>query len=114
MSKLIISKNDLKEFSVAKFKDHEGCPDAIKLLYKRYGDRVDSLLKYKNDFLHIIVIDNKPHWPINFLCNLLTESAKLSFYENYLEDNIYYVGDKKIGQTCHKTFLKFNGHLTNT
>jgi arsenate reductase-like glutaredoxin family protein len=105
MGKLIISKAELKSFSVSKFKDHEGCPDAIKLLYRRYGDRVDNLLNYKDDFLHIISIDNKPHWTINFICNLLTESSKMSFYDQYLDNIAYSTGSKEVTQFCLKTFL---------
>lgn len=104
MSKLVISKKELESFSVAKFKDHEGCPDAIKLLYKRYGDRVDNLLKYKNDFLHIIVTDNKPHWPINFICNLLTEQYKLSFFEKYLGEVVFLLGSKDIYKLATNAF----------
>lgn len=104
MSKVKISKEFIKNFSIAAVKDHEGCPEALTMLYKRYGDEVADLSKRKPDFVKLINEDNKPHWAMNFILNLMKEEYRFKFYEDEFEDCVYLLGDKKIAQDCLKAF----------
>lgn len=107
MNKLIVSKEYIKNFSIATVKDYEGCPEALKMLHQRYGDEVATLSKRKKDFLVLATDDNKPHWVVNFLLNLMQEKYKLNFFESYLDDSIYLCGDKNIAQVIHKAFSAY-------
>lgn len=105
MNKLLVTKTYINKFSVATVKDFEGCPDALKMLYQRYGDEVAILSSRKQDFIDLTIKDNKPHWTINFILNLMKENYRLMFYEDYFEVAVYRLGDKKIATDCQKAFL---------
>ena len=100
----IKNKKVLEKFTIKNIKNFEGCPDAAKVLYARYKDETDNLLKRKKDFVHLIVEDNKPEWAINFLLNILDEHHKFSFFEKRFNDAVYCSGDKDFSYNCLKAF----------
>ena len=104
MNKLIVSKEYINNFSVATVKDYEGCPEALKMLVQRYGDEVAVLSKRKQDFVKLVIDDNKPHWAINFILNMMKEKYRLEFFEHYFESLIYLTGDKRLSLDCQKAF----------
>lgn len=104
MNKLRVDKEFLDNFTISKVKDYEGCPDALKMLYKRYGDEVDTLSKRKDDVIKLINEDNKPHWAINFMLNMLKENYKMDFYESYIIAAIDNLQDDSLIQECKSIF----------
>jgi hypothetical protein len=100
MNKLIVDQDFINNFSIAKVKDYEGCPDALRMLILRFGHGSDVLSRRKADFIKIATEDNKPHWIINFLCNMLKEEYKISFYQDYLKTCLNVCPDNKMVQDC--------------
>ncbi len=96
MNKLKADKNDLINFSISKLKDYEGCPDASKLLFKHFGDQVDSLFNHEQYVLKLILEHNKPHWAINFILNLIHEEYRLKFFNLVFKDCLDEIKDKNL------------------
>ena len=105
MNKLIVTKAYINNFSVATVKDFEGCPEALKMLYQRYGDEKAVLSSRKSDFIKLSVEDNKPHWAINFLLNLMKEQYRIAFIDSYYDDLFLTLGSKDLVTACQKAFL---------
>lgn len=100
----ISNKKKLETFSIKQIKDYGGCPDAARLLFARYKDETDNLLKRKKDIVNLILMDNKPDWAINFLASLVDTNHKIKFFEKVFNDCVYNSGDKDYSYTSLKVF----------
>lgn len=98
VTKLNVSKDHLKEFSISKVVDFEGCPTALKYLQQKFGDRVESLADCRNEVEELILKDGKAEWVINFMLNLLTPKNRAKFFHETMAYSLTLINDQEISK----------------
>lgn len=97
MNKLLISKEEIENFSISSLKDFNGCPEALRYLTKVYGDKKDNLSLYQKDFYALINI-GKSAWVFQFCFSILKKEYCFEFYKKHSRQLITKIEDFDLKQ----------------
>jgi len=109
---LVITEDQIKNFSIDVVKDYEGCPEALIFLKRVYKNKVKDLRETRSDFINLINV-GKGVWITNFCMSILKKEHRIEFFDKHLLKEIKKLASKELKQDIKESIVGHRSYKSN-